>query len=149
VNDRVATATRGLSQDDRPLLEANLELVAEREPQLFRRVYAIFFREHPEVDELFRQYGEERQAEMLSETFTSLFDLLDREAWTPGHVAAMGERHRVGYVVRDEMYAWFSDAVMDALREVSGDAWDTATEAAWQRGFDAVNALMTGHAHGH
>ncbi|MCB9627374.1 MAG: globin [Sandaracinaceae bacterium] len=130
--------------EDRALLEANLSLVAEREGQLYQRVYAIMFRDHPEADQLFLQYGEERQAEMLSETFTSVFDLLDGESWTPGHVQAMGERHRHGYVVRDEMYAWFSDAIVAALREVSGDAWTAATEAAWERALDAVNALMTG-----
>ena len=139
-------ATWSMSHDDRVVLEANLELVAEREGQLFRRVYTILFRDHPEVEVLFRQYGEERQAEMLSETFTSVFDLLEREPWTPGHVRAMGARHKQGYIVRDEMYAWFSDAIMDALREVSGDAWDVITEAAWERGLRAVNALMMGHA---
>ena len=128
---------------DRSLLEESLGLVAEREPQLYRRVYATMFRNHPESEELFGQYGEERQAEMLSETFTSVFDLLDGEAWTPGHVRAMGERHRHGYVVRDEMYAWFSDAILEALRAVSGSDWSTETDAAWRRGLDRVNALMT------
>ncbi len=128
--------------EDRALLETNLSLVAERDPQLWRRVYAQMFREYPESEELFSRYGDEKMAEMLSETITAAFDLLDGETWTPGHVSAMGERHRHGYVVRPEMYDWFTDAVVVSLEAVSGESWDDATESAWRRSLDAVNQLM-------
>ncbi|MCB9661441.1 MAG: globin [Polyangiales bacterium] len=132
--------------DDASLLRASLEKVADREPELVRRVYATLFRDHPEAEELFGRYGEERQAEMFGETLTSVLDLLDHEPWTPGHVAAMGHRHREAYGVPDEMYMWFSEAIVRALHDVLGERWDADTEAAFRRGLQRVNALMTGHA---
>lgn len=112
------------------LIQANLEVVIANAPDLTARFYATLFARNPELQKLFGRRSAEAQQRMLLEAIAAVVDHLDDLPWLEQTLRALGAKH-VTYGVTDEMYPLVAVALMDTLRDASGDRWDDATRQAW------------------
>ncbi len=126
---------------DAPLLERNLELVSEHELRLSELVYDALFEAHPEILELFTARNSAASQQMVHETLMYAMDHLHGANWVEANLASLGEKH-AGYEVTEEMYGWYSDALLAALAEVSGDAWSDALASSWRQMLGYLGDLM-------
>ena len=126
----------------RRLVETSLERIGDLDVHLYQDVARRFFALSEPAEDLFDEFGHDRMAEMLFETLTAAVELLSDEPWAPGQIAAMGRRHEYLYHVPEGMYAAWSEAIVQALRDASGAEWDPETERAWRRSLQAVNDIM-------
>ncbi len=123
------------------LLRASFVLVAERQPFLTRRFYAILFERHPELRALFGRHSARAQEEMLGKALEAVLENLESSAWLTGTLEALGAKH-VSYGVTDEMYPLVGAALLAALGEAAGEAWTPELEAEWTAAFGAIAGAM-------
>ncbi|MFO7178069.1 MAG: globin domain-containing protein [Pseudomonadota bacterium] len=123
------------------LLRNSFAMVVEREPQLTRRFYDILFTRYPQVRPLFGRNQRQEQERMLTEMLVKIMDHLEDEPWLAQQLGALGARHR-DYGVTAEMYDFVGASLLEALREVAGNDWTPACEAAWSEAYGAIARLM-------
>ncbi|MDF1664626.1 MAG: globin domain-containing protein [Planctomycetota bacterium] len=128
------------------LLQSSLELVLENEQNLTLRFYEILFAKYPQVKPLFGRKSQAEQAKMLQEALVSVVDRLEDGEWVSSTLEAMGHTH-VDYEVTEEMYPMVGDCLIQALKELSGDAWTAETEQAWSDAYGAISGIMIAGAH--
>jgi len=119
------------------MLQANLELIVERDPDLMSLFYATFFKRYPEVVPLFGRNSQSQQEQMLAEALTMLVGHLDDEGFVENTMLAVGRKH-LDYGVEDKMYAWVGECLLSTLADVSGDDWTPALEGAWSGVLNAI-----------
>ena len=124
-----------------PLLRSSFDLVVEREPIVTARFYEHLFENHPEVKPMFSRNKPEAQQKMLQEALVAVLDRIEDGAWLTETLGAMGRKH-VGYGVRDEMYDWVGEALLQTLAEIAGDDWSDDLHEAWAAAFGAIRDLM-------
>jgi len=122
-------------------LRQSFETMIEREPELTRRFYEIFFERYPQVMPLFGRNSRVRQEQMLAQALGALLDHLDDASWLGNVLPALGAKH-VAYGVTDEMYGWVGECLLAAMAAASGPDWSPALEAAWTSAYGAVAGLM-------
>ncbi len=79
--------------------------------------------------------------EKIYATLTVVVDHLDEPVKLLPKIRALGERHS-GYGVRDEHYALVEKALLGALADCLGDAYDQHTEAAWVEAYRTLADAM-------
>ncbi|MEM7158308.1 MAG: globin domain-containing protein [Myxococcota bacterium] len=112
------------------LLQDNLELVAERNPDLMAGFYSLLFERYPQVRPLFSRNSQAEQQKMLGEALTMLVAQVDDEAFVVETMRSVGRKH-VDYGVEDHMYGWVGECLVETLARASGDAWNDALAEAW------------------
>ncbi|MBW2360975.1 MAG: flavohemoprotein [Deltaproteobacteria bacterium] len=127
--------------NDFALLSENLELVASRDYQLAQRLYTRLFERHPELRALFGAHSSPTREEMLTETLLGAVDSLDGASWLESNLQLLGAKH-TEFEVRDEMYEWWSECVLDVLEEVSGADWTSRLARLWRERLDHLCAHM-------
>lgn len=123
------------------LIERNLELVTHSAPDLIARFYATLFERNPQLAPLFGRRSAEAQQKMLLQAIGAVVDHLEDSAWLNGTLRALGQKH-VEYGVTDEMYPMVASALLDSLRDASGEGWDDATAQAWTGALTFVAETM-------
>lgn len=126
---------------DVQLLQDSFNLVIEREPNLTHRFYGILFSRYPQVQPLFGRNSRSQQEKMLVEALTAVIEHLEDASWLEEKLMAMGAKH-VDYGVTKEMYAWVSDAMISAIREVAGADWTPKHTQAWGDALGAIASMM-------
>ena len=127
------------STADNPVLRATLTPVATDPSGFAARFYAHLFRRSPGLRTLFPA-DMAQQYLKLAHTLCVVVSGLDQpEQVVPG-LEALGARHR-GYGVRPHHYILVGEALLAALAEANGDAFDERAHAAWSR----LYAWVTGH----
>lgn len=124
-----------------PLLRSSFDLVIERQPQLTKRFYEIFFARYPQVKPMFGGSSSPNQQLMLQGALAAVIEHLEDGAWLTETLRAMGRKH-VDYGVRDEMYAWVGASLLATLSEVAGSDWTPELEVAWTEAYSAIAGLM-------
>ena len=121
-------------------LRDSFGLIAERNPEITKRFYEIFFEKYPMVRPMFGRRSQREQEAMLTQALVAVLDHLE-DAPTLGTILRdVGARH-VAYGVRDEMYGWVGDALLTAFAEVLGDDFTPAVRAAWTDAYGAIVGL--------
>ncbi|MCC6717683.1 MAG: globin [Acetobacteraceae bacterium] len=125
--------------DDAALIEASLELVAERLGDPAPLVYARLFAAFPELEALFvgDRMGTVR-GNMLQVTLDCLLDFAGPRAYAHHFIASERVNH-AGLGVPSAMFDQFYQTVIATFRDALGAAWTAEAEAAWQR---AARALV-------
>ncbi|HEY6879336.1 MAG TPA: globin domain-containing protein [Polyangiales bacterium] len=124
-----------------PLLRSSFELVVERQPQLTKRFYEIFFTRYPQVKPMFGRNSAAQQAEMLTAALVSVLEHLEDAPWLQQTLHAMGKKH-VEYGVTDEMYGWVGASLLAAIGEAAGADWTPELKQAWTDAYGAISGLM-------
>ena len=122
---RSLATSPALEAIDPPALLRALELFATHEAQITQRLYVIFFDRRPNARELFGAHSIGEREEMLCEMLRSLYALYAGEVWLEGNLLALGKSH-CEYGVTEDMYASFSDCLIDGGQDVLGDEFDEA-----------------------
>jgi len=126
--------------DDAALLEASLELVAERIGDPAPLVYARLFAEEPALEALFvRDRLGTVRGNMLTTALECLVDFAGSGAYATHFVSAERVNHG-GLGVPDAAFDRFYATVIGVFREALGAEWTDATDAAWRRAADGLLA---------
>jgi len=119
------------------LIEVNLAVVIQADPDVVGRFYAKLFQRHPELQRLFGRRSQREQEKMLTEAILAVVGHMEDATWLRDVLRPLGARH-VAYGVTEAMYPLVANALIDTLREVSGAAWSPEVQTAWS---DALNAV--------
>ena len=118
---------------DAQLIEASLELAAERCEDLTPLVYRRLFAEHPQMETLFlRDPKGLVKGEMLTRAFEAIIDFIGPRRYAHHFIQCEVVTH-AGYDVPPEVFRLFFGVVARTLREVVGADWTGETDAAWSR----------------
>ncbi|MBW2270623.1 MAG: hypothetical protein JRH16_18815 [Deltaproteobacteria bacterium] len=122
-------------------LKPNLEILAEDEPKLIRRVYEDLFEHHPRAAELFAEHSRAVRGEMLREALMLAIDHADGATWVEENLTSLGDQHEVNGVT-NEMYSWFVDSLLRVFADLSGREWCAELEGSWRTVLEQISDLM-------
>ena len=126
---------------DLEALETSFDLVAPRGDELVEMFYVRLFAAAPAAKELFAGTDLPRQRTVLLRTLVLLRKALrDLDAIVPA-LRSLGARH-VAYGVRPDHYPVVADALIAAMAEVAGAAWQPRYERAWSGALEVVSGVM-------
>ena len=113
------------------LIEASLDLAAERCLDLTPLVYQRLFAAHPQMEALFlRDTNHSVKGEMLARVFEVLLDFVGERRYGVSMIQCEVITHE-GYDVPPAVFGIFFATVADAVQEVAGDDWTPAMAEAW------------------
>lgn len=125
------------------LIEASLELAAERCEDLTPMVYRRLFAEQPAVEPLFwRDQNNAIKGEMLAKVIEAILDFAGERKYAAQLIQCEVINHE-GFEVPRGVFRTFFGIVADAVREVVGPDWTPAFEAAWSRLLDDLDYYVT------
>ncbi len=127
--------------EDQEVIAEHLHLISEREPRIADRIYERLFQSHPQLRELFGDHASPVQQDMLNETLIGVVDSLEGMAWLESNLQLLGAKH-VEFDVADEMYGWWTEAILEVLTELSGSDWSTCLERLWRERMEHLCNLM-------
>lgn len=130
-----------MSSHDAELLRDSFELVAQRDHEFPRLFYRVLFERYPQARPLFTRNSLGAQGTMFERALMAVLDHLEDDAWLSEKLARLGAQH-VAYGVTPEMYDWFGEALVAALREVSAADWTEAHRDAWIRAYGVIVSRM-------
>ena len=126
---------------DLDALETSFDLVAPRGDELMQLFYDRLFEAAPGVRPLFAGADMRRQRTMLLSALVLLRkSLRDLDAIVPT-LKRMGARH-LGYGAAPAHYAVVGEALIGAMAEVAGAAWEPRFEDAWGEALAVVAGAM-------
>jgi len=113
------------------LIEASLELVAERCPDPGPLVYGRLFAAEPALEPYFwRDTTGTIKGEMLSKVFEAILDFVGPRYYAHQLITTEMVSHE-GFDVPREVFATFFGIVGDAVREILGADWTPELDVAW------------------
>jgi len=126
---------------DLEALETSFDMVAPRGADVVRLTYTRLFAAAPAVRQLFAGTDMERHQTVVLRTLVLVRKALrDLDAIVPA-LRELGARH-VGYGSRAEHYPLVADALIGAMAEVAGAAWQPRYERAWSAALGVVFGAM-------
>jgi hemoglobin-like flavoprotein len=131
---------------DLDALETSFDLIAPRGEELMDVFYARLFAEAPAVRPLFAATDMARQKQMLLAALVLVRNALrDLDSVLPA-LRQLGARH-VAYGAQAAHYPVVGSALIWAMADVAGDAWEQRYEDAWSAAFGVVaEAMLSGAA---
>lgn len=122
------------------LISENLEFVAGKNPDLIAGFYERLFTRYPQAKALFGRNSSENQQKMLTEALVAVVAHAEDSAWLTKTLTALGRKH-VEYGVKDEMYDWVRECLVDTFEAESGERWTAELGDAWHSVLKSVNDL--------
>lgn len=118
--------------EDAALINASLELAAERGGDLTEAIYARLFRERPEFEPLFVMDRDGAvRGEMLARAFDTLFDFIGERSYAHHMISAEASNHDAYNVPRASFSRFFA-IISETVRDACGADWSIETAAAWR-----------------
>jgi len=125
---------------DLEALETSFDLLAPRGDELMDVFYARLFAAAPSARSLFPTDMRRQKTMLLGALVLLRKSLRDLDAIVP-KLRELGARH-VAYGTRPEHYPVVGTALIAAMAELAGDAWQPAHERAWSGAFEIVASTM-------
>ena len=126
------------------LLRDSLEIVLAKDDTFPARFYEILFARHPEVRSLFVRSSPGAQRKMFAQKLCAIVDNVEDASWIERELGAIARSHRE-YGVRDEMYPWVGEALLETLREGLGDELTPEIERSWREAYEAITRVILRH----
>jgi hemoglobin-like flavoprotein len=124
------------------LVAGSLETLAERVGDPREAVYARLFAEYPEMEALFvRDTTGAVRGEMLAVAFECILDIGGAGAYAANLIAAERVNHE-GVGVPPEIFGRFFPLLAETCRELLGEAWTPAVDAAWAELLAGLQAIV-------
>lgn len=114
--------------------------MAPRMDEVAKVCYRILFEKHPELRPLFPA-DTDRLAGHFAAAIALICRNLDRLAFLEGPLMALGAQH-VEYGARPEHYPRVCEVIIQALEEVSAEAFTPRLRADWSELLDRVSGAM-------
>jgi hemoglobin-like flavoprotein len=128
---------------DARLIDASLELAAERCDDLTPPVYRRLFAEHPEMEALFLRDAKGLvKGEMLARAFEAILDFIGPRRYAHHFIQCEVITH-AGYDVPPQVFRLFFGVVARSLQEVLGADWTPEVSAAWTRLLSDLDYYVT------
>jgi hemoglobin-like flavoprotein len=125
------------------LIEASLELAADRCEDLTPGVYRRLFAEHPDMEALFiRDTNHLVKGEMLARVIEAILDFAGERHYAATLIQCEVVTH-AGYDVPPEIFRLFFGTVAAELRAVLGKDWTPPIDQVWQRLLEALDFYVT------
>ncbi|VAW61120.1 Methyl-accepting chemotaxis protein I (serine chemoreceptor protein), partial [hydrothermal vent metagenome] len=122
-------------------LENSFNLLAPQAEELVRRFYDELFRRAPAVIPMFSNTTPaEQQKKLLAALKLVVENVRNPEALAPV-LSTMGERHQ-GYGALPEHYPIVASTLVDTMKEMAGDAWNSTIESAWTQALKVIAKVM-------
>ncbi len=139
--------TSSSHQADAKLLNASLEVVADRADALIASFYDRLFIEYSAVRPMFPANMDAQHDKLLGAIVALVTHYEDPEALRPT-LLALGAKHD-GWGVQPEHYTAVAGCLLATLRDYAGDAFTPEVEGAWVRAYTfAAGTMMQGAAVG-
>lgn len=127
---------------DAALIEASLAAAAARAGDPAPLVYARLFAAEPTMRDLFvHDASGAVRGEMLARAFDTILDFTGRRDYADHLITAECAAHD-SYGVPPAVFISFFAVIAETLRDLLGDRWTAATDAAWQRLLAAIAATL-------
>ncbi|PVZ69491.1 globin domain-containing protein [Pelagibaculum spongiae] len=85
------------------------------------------------------------QIDKLNQTMTTLVDAIDQLESMKPSLRALGQKHYFIYFAEKAHYPLFGEALIETLKQFSGDSWTDETEQAWRHLYqELVEAMLKG-----
>jgi hemoglobin-like flavoprotein len=128
---------------DAKVIEASLELAAERCEDLTPPVYRRLFAEHPEMEALFLRDAKGLvKGEMLARAFEAILDFIGPRRYAHHFIQCEVVTH-AGYDVPPEVFRLFFGVVARSLQDALGADWTPEVSAAWTRLLSDLDFYVT------
>ncbi|GAA1896454.1 globin domain-containing protein [Asanoa iriomotensis] len=132
---------------DAKLLEASLEVVADRANELIASFYDRLFTEYPGVRPMFPASMDAQHDKLLGAIVALVTNYENPEALRPT-LETLGAKHD-SWGVLPEHYTAVAGCLLATLRDFAGDAFTPEVEGAWVRAYTfAAGTMMQGAAVG-
>jgi len=114
-------------------IEQSLALAADADGDLTAPVYALLFRQHPEMEALFiRDTNGLIKGEMLMRAFEVIMDFVGERRYAHHFIASEVITHE-GYEVPRTVFASFFTIVREVVKTACAEGWTEEMELAWQQ----------------
>jgi hemoglobin-like flavoprotein len=124
------------------LIEASLELAAERCADPTPLVYARLFAAEPELEPYFwRDTSGTIRGEMLSKVFEAILDFVGPRTYAHQLITTEMVNHE-GFDVPREVFATFFGIVAEAVAEIAGSDWTAEMAEAWAALLAEIDAYV-------
>jgi hemoglobin-like flavoprotein len=121
-------------------IRASFAEISPRLDQVVDHFYAGLFLEHPGVRKIFPP-DMTRQKEHVGAALAVLFRNIDSLEALEGPLLEMGARH-VGYGATPDHYPAVRDALLAAIRVVSGPSWNEQLDRDWTEALNRICEMM-------
>ena len=122
------------------LITTSLDLVAERCADPTFLVYQRLFAREPEMEALFvRDTDASVRGQMLYQVIETMLDFVGRRHFAVGMIRSEVVNHE-NLGVPPQVFASFFATVAETFRDILGEAWTPAMEAAWAELLSALRA---------
>jgi hemoglobin-like flavoprotein len=124
-------------------IQHSFESAAERCEDLTPLVYARLFRQHPEVESMFRREANDLvKGSMLALTIDAIVDFAGERAGSFRMIGCEVHSHDA-YGTPRELFGQFFVVIADTLREVLGADWSPEIAQAWRKLFTELEVIIT------
>jgi len=123
-------------------LESSFNLLAPQAETLVARFYEELFKRYPAVAPLFASTTPAEQQKKLLASLKLVIENIRKPDVLANALTAMGERHQV-YGAQPEHYAAVAGTLIDVMKELAGDAWNSTIESAWNEALNVIAKVMT------
>jgi NAD(P)H-flavin reductase/hemoglobin-like flavoprotein len=122
------------------LLKESWSVVEDRQDNVAGYFYARMFLSYPALRDMFPLQMDVQRTRLLGAIVGAIHDFDDPER-VDEYLRSLGRDHRK-FHVEPEHYAMVKFALLEALREYSGDRWTLQFEQAWNDVYDLISAKM-------
>lgn len=122
------------------LLKTSWELIEDRQDTLASYFYARMFLSNPQLRDMFPVQMNIQRARLLGAIVAAIQGYDDPEN-IDDYLRSLGRDHRK-FAVEPQHFEMVKDALMEALREVAGEAWNVQFEQAWSDVYDLIARKM-------
>jgi NAD(P)H-flavin reductase/hemoglobin-like flavoprotein len=123
------------------VVRASFAAIAPRADELTQLFYGLLFQIAPETRDLFPASMETQRTRLLR-ALIHFVQMVDRPDELAVFLRQLGRDHRKFGVVGGH-YDKVGEALVGALKEISGPHWSAATEHAWLRAYGLLSQVMT------
>jgi hemoglobin-like flavoprotein len=116
------------------VLRESLESVLAMDDSFPRRFYEILFERHPATKALFVRSTPGAQQKMFAQKLCAIVDHIEDDGWLSRELESIWVSHE-RYGVKDEMYPWVGDALIETLREALGAEFTPEIEQNWREAY--------------
>jgi hemoglobin-like flavoprotein len=123
-------------------LDGSLERILRADHEFGDLFYDVFFEQHPDAKQYFKNTNMKSQGLMLSMSLRLIGDFHKRGFSAIKHYLQMlGTRHDDHKVPR-EMYPKWRDSLLVALEKFHDSDWDDSLANEWRTAIDAISLVM-------
>lgn len=128
-----------LSEEQVRHIRRTWKIANEQSEAFAAKFYDILFHQAPSLRPLFPKELDGQRRKLVAALGMVVGSLGDES--TRASLMALGRRH-VGYGAKPEHYPVACQAMLWALREACGEAWDKDSDDAWEVALDLVSRAM-------